>query len=177
MFSEGECLYWAKARCQGGWRCELAFESDDCAQQFMVAREQTNLSYETISYKDVKSSNVRLAMFEGDVLVGAYYLSSEPALLSRAWLASRLSQGFVTAIEKQKLLAGRADAAMPDKGAIVCSCMNIGANEIASAIHGGCHTVQKIGDVTTAGTNCGSCRAEINGMIDVVLRETKIAAE
>ena len=55
---------------------------------------------------------------------------------------------------------------MPDKGAIVCACFSVGKNEIAAAARGGCHTVEAIGQTLKAGTNCGSCRAEIRGVID-----------
>ena len=55
---------------------------------------------------------------------------------------------------------------MPDKGAIVCACFSVGCNEIASAANEGCTTVEAIGERLKAGTNCGSCRAEIRGVID-----------
>ena len=61
---------------------------------------------------------------------------------------------------------------MPDKGAIVCSCFDVGANEIRDAVtKGGCRTVDAVGTKLNAGTNCGSCRAEIGRM----LRETEVA--
>ena len=36
----------------------------------------------------------------------------------------------------------------------------------AEAARGGCHTVEAIGVALKAGTNCGSCRAEIRGLIE-----------
>jgi assimilatory nitrate reductase catalytic subunit len=53
-----------------------------------------------------------------------------------------------------------------DRGATVCSCFGIGAKEIAAAAMRGCKTVAAIGEVLQAGTNCGSCRAEIRSIID-----------
>lgn len=58
---------------------------------------------------------------------------------------------------------------MLDKGAIVCSCFSVGRNEIAGAVRGGCRTVAAIGEALKAGTNCGSCRAEIRGIVDANL--------
>ncbi len=55
---------------------------------------------------------------------------------------------------------------MPDPGATVCSCNGIGVNQIIAAIRNGCHSVEAVGKATSAGTNCGSCRAEIRGIID-----------
>jgi assimilatory nitrate reductase catalytic subunit len=48
----------------------------------------------------------------------------------------------------------------------VCSCFSVGVNRIVSAIRDGCHTVETVSKDTSAGTNCGSCRAEIRGIID-----------
>jgi assimilatory nitrate reductase catalytic subunit len=56
---------------------------------------------------------------------------------------------------------------MPDSGAIVCSCFSVGVNTITAAItQQGCSTVEAVGACTKAGTNCGSCRAEIRGIIN-----------
>jgi len=63
---------------------------------------------------------------------------------------------------------------MPDKGAIVCSCFSVGANEIGAAAQGGCLSVEAIGKALSAGTNCGSCRAEIGQIIN---ERRPIAAE
>ena len=38
--------------------------------------------------------------------------------------------------------------------------------DIVAAIRAGCTTVDDIGKVTCAGTNCGSCKSEIKGIID-----------
>ena len=63
------------------------------------------------------------------------------------------------------MLAGRAPADMPDKGAIVCACMGVGTNEIADAVRAGCLDVNAVGKATGAGTNCGSCKAEISEIL------------
>ena len=64
-------------------------------------------------------------------------------------------------------MAGRAASNQPDKGAIVCSCFNVGDKEIANAVKSGtCASTEAIGQTLSAGTNCGSCRNEI----DVIVR-------
>ena len=64
------------------------------------------------------------------------------------------------------LVAGRPGAGKPDPGATVCSCFGVGVNQIVAAVRGGCHSVEAVGKSLHAGTNCGSCRAEIRGVID-----------
>ena len=59
---------------------------------------------------------------------------------------------------------------MDSAGVIVDSiqraCMDIGRNQIVEAVAAGSPTPEAVGDVTRAGTNCGSCRAEIGRLID-----------
>ena len=64
------------------------------------------------------------------------------------------------------LLAGRPGAGIPDKGPTICACFEVGRNQIISAVREhGCTTVAAVGADTFAGTNCGSCRAEIGKLI------------
>jgi assimilatory nitrate reductase catalytic subunit len=55
---------------------------------------------------------------------------------------------------------------MIDRGATVCSCFGVGIKQIDYAVKQGCNTVEVIGQVLQAGTNCGTCRAEIKKIID-----------
>jgi assimilatory nitrate reductase catalytic subunit len=65
-----------------------------------------------------------------------------------------------------QLLAGRPGAGQRDPGTIVCACLEVGLNDIRGAIARGATSVDSVGAVTKAGTNCGSCRAEIGRLID-----------
>ena len=176
-FSNVNVLYWASAKCLGGWRSELAFKSRSDALVFAERYADTLSGGHIIDYNDPDSGDHRIAGFDHNRLYYACYLATEPVLLSREWAVEQLSTDFRLPFKRQAVLAGRADATLPDKGPIVCSCMSVGANEIQQVLHSGNLSVQAIGETTTAGTNCGSCRAEINGMINDYIRETKIAAE
>jgi assimilatory nitrate reductase catalytic subunit len=55
---------------------------------------------------------------------------------------------------------------MPAVGRIVCSCFNVGVDQLAAAVAGGCRSVEAVGAALRAGTNCGSCRSEIRTIID-----------
>ena len=43
--------------------------------------------------------------------------------------------------------------------------MGVGLNDIAAAVRAGASTVEAIGQLTRAGTNCGSCRSEIRELL------------
>ena len=98
-------------------------------------------------------------------LVGAVFLARQPVAVSRSWAGGLLGLAAPTPATRWKLLAGRPAADQPDKGAIVCSCFQVGANEIRGAVAAGITTVSGIGASLSAGSNCGSCRSEIARLI------------
>jgi assimilatory nitrate reductase catalytic subunit len=113
---------------------------------------------------DARSGRRSYALVASGQLHFALFLSPDPVLVSRQWVVSQLAREDV---DGPALLAGRPGADVPDQGAIVCSCMGVGVNTIVEAVtKSGCSTVEAVGALTTAGTNCGSCRAEIRGLID-----------
>ena len=85
---------------------------------------------------------------------------------SRDWLAASLDASHAEPQDRFRLLAGRPRGAATDQGPIVCACFEVGMNEIAECVRGGCRSVAEVGQASKAGTNCGSCRAEIGRLID-----------
>jgi assimilatory nitrate reductase catalytic subunit len=86
--------------------------------------------------------------------------------VSRDWAIEQLGADLVSQRARVAVVAGRPGRALAERGATVCSCFGIGANQIAAAAKAGCVTVEAIGQALQAGTNCGSCRAEIKGIIN-----------
>lgn len=102
-----------------------------------------------------------MALVEGGIVVAALFTAPEPVELARGHLVAAFGEANAAA-----LLAGRPGAAMPDKGAIVCACFDVGLNTIAETIASGrATTVAEIGAALRAGTNCGSCRPEIGALL------------
>ncbi|NCD33592.1 MAG: Fe-S cluster assembly protein NifU [Spartobacteria bacterium] len=59
-------------------------------------------------------------------------------------------------------------------GRIICNCFGVTENDIESAVRDHHLTaVDQIGDLTKAGTACGSCKDDIKDIIDRVLKEMK----
>jgi assimilatory nitrate reductase catalytic subunit len=162
-----EAEYWALAKCAAGWRVELAFAQTDrdlaafAAQLFQRAAEM-----DLLAYHDPNAGQERFACFDGDHLVGALFLAPEPVAVSRNWAVDQLSAEFSKDGSRLAVIAGRPGRALADRGAIVCSCFGVGANQIAAAAAAGYASVEAIGQRLQAGTNCGSCRAEINAIIN-----------
>ena len=56
-----------------------------------------------------------------------------------------------------------------DRKEIICHCMEITRGEIIDAIKSDkLKTVDEVGDVTEAGTVCGSCQDDIKDILDII---------
>ncbi|WP_018237484.1 nitrate reductase [Ensifer sp. BR816] len=165
-----DAAYWAIAAAEGGWRMELAFTDMDgdwidwCRQAFSIPAD-----IDPIGYTDRTSGELRLAFFDGDRLLAALFLSPRPVAVARNWAVSQLGVSHANLSKRFAMAAGRPGADKPDPGATVCSCFSVGVNQITAAIREGCHSIEAVGEKTSAGTNCGSCRSEIRGIIHACL--------
>ncbi len=160
-----DCAYWAVAEAPEGVRGEIAIGSEPADWEAWV-RSSFGIASDAplIALHDIGSGRRSFALIEDGRLSFALYLSPDPVLVARQWAVGLLAAETVSG---SAVLAGRPGADMPDVGAIVCSCFSVGSNTIARAVTTeGCTTLEAIGAVTKAGTNCGSCRAEIRGIIE-----------
>jgi len=167
--------YWAIAKACGGSRVELAWMQRPANWDAWVrAAFDCPPEAEISSMRDAASGRESLALFEDGRLSFAVFISPDPVLVSRQWATNLLAEPPMDARRRAEVLAGRPGADMPDAGAIVCACFSVGINTIVDAItKGGCDTVEAVGLAVKAGTNCGSCRAEIRGIINA----NRMAAE
>ncbi len=161
--------YWAVARTTTGWRTELAglappTDWTDLVRSLLA--EQDANAADILAYHDRASGQHRFAAFDGNRLVAALFIAPAPVTAARDFLAGQLGVTFDDAGARYHLLAGRIPSNRQDPGPIVCACFEVGRNQIVDAIVSGrCGTVEAVGTVTRAGTNCGSCRAEIGGLM------------
>jgi assimilatory nitrate reductase catalytic subunit len=153
--------YWAEARADKGFRLEVA--SEQPAENWAHFAEGLLHSSELMAYVDEQAGAFRYAAFENQRFMGALFVSREPVAVARNWLADQLGKTH-SRTDAFRILAGRSGSSR-DCGSIVCACNSVGKIAILSSIAGGAHTVNAVGDVTKAGTSCGSCRAEIQGML------------
>ncbi|TPM19222.1 hypothetical protein FJ958_27450 [Mesorhizobium sp. B2-3-5] len=95
-----------------------------------------------------------------------FFCRARRAVGIREWAAEQVDALHLSPRERFRVIAGCAGADRPDVGATVCSCFGVGVNQIAMAVASGCKSVSAIGEKLKAGTNCGSCRAEIRAIIE-----------
>lgn len=161
--------YWALAPAQEGWRLELAgLDRQDLDQLVSDLAGQAAQSANMLSYRDDTVGAYRVAIWQEDELDAAFFFAPEPVGVSRNWASGLLSIRATSPVERYRVLAGRPPADMPDHGAIVCSCFQIGINQIIDAANKGATTTAEIGQCLKAGTNCGSCRSEITSILNQI---------
>ncbi|MGR3374439.1 MAG: molybdopterin-dependent oxidoreductase [Pseudooceanicola nanhaiensis] len=165
-----EAEYWARARTPAGWRAELAGRAP-VADWEAEARRLFGLPDAPLqSLMDACRGSARLAFLDGDRLIAALFVSRAPVAVMRDYLVTLPG----TAVPEA--LTGRTPADRPDPGPVLCSCFGVGVNTILTAVERqGLMSVDAVGQALQAGTNCGSCRSEIAGLI--ARAQTKEAAE
>ncbi|WP_146346483.1 nitrate reductase [Phaeobacter marinintestinus] len=164
--------YAAIARCKSGWRAEVAgvrlpesWESE--------ARAVLNLpDGEASVVEDPAGGVYRVAIHHGGQLLGLFFAACEPVTVARSAAVALIG----TETPPMAALAGVAGAEQPDRGATICACFDIGSEQIRRSISDGARTVDALGACLGAGSNCGSCRPELQDLIDAVA-PVKMAAE
>ncbi|MDK3017794.1 nitrate reductase [Pseudodonghicola flavimaris] len=153
--------YWALARTRAGYRAELA-GSGPVPDWEAEARRIFNLPQAEVQMVEDRGRGIaRLAFHHKGRLLAALFIAAEPVAVMRDYLATLPGE------DAPGVLSGASPADLPDPGPTLCSCFGVGVNTILAAIEGdGLMTVEAVGAALQAGTNCGSCRAEIGALID-----------
>ena len=100
------------------------------------------------------------------------FVSRVPDLPSLDWAQAQFNLDGLDDADRAGLLAGRAPGNVIDPGPMVCSCFSVGANHLRRAIaEGTALSVEAIGEALQAGTNCGSCKPEIQAILDQQLAD------
>ena len=142
-----------------GYRVAGDLTDDDCAETIRAAAP----SEDVIQLIDETKSLFSGAAFVDDRATLIWSL----APLSPPWdLALELfSRERLDQSERLSLLSGRSDRSSATDGPLVCSCFSVGQKTIEAAIAQGCRSTVDVGKAVRAGSNCGSCRPEIERLI------------
>jgi assimilatory nitrate reductase catalytic subunit len=163
-----DTAWWAQVRGEGFTRYEMVGRSfpdwpREARRMFAVP---SSAEADWIEYRDPARHLFRGAWFVGERLQACIHIDCRPALPERGWLASLFAARKLSVAMRASLLAGRALEGA-DPGALVCSCFGVGRHAIAACARelGRAATTAAIGKRLRCGTNCGSCVAEIQGII------------
>ncbi|SFD64550.1 nitrate reductase [Pseudoalteromonas denitrificans] len=81
------------------------------------------------------------------------------------WIDHLFSQESINLKTIQQLLAAKPDNTFL-KGKLICSCFKVYQNDITKAVQQGCNSIEKLGKKLKCGTHCGSCKSEINNLLN-----------
>lgn len=157
--------YWVKIKGQQFYRYELAGETA-IKNPSDWAETQLGNEGEWIEFIDQGTNRFRAARIVNNHLEGAIFIAPEFDLPARSWLSQLFSEISLSDEMRKNLLAGKPGSGIPDCGPMVCACFGVGENTIKGAVtKGSAKTVEEIGAILKAGTNCGSCIPELQKII------------
>lgn len=153
--------YAAIARTLSGWQGEFAGQEipedwEDLARKLLRCSDA-----DAAVMSCSNSQQTRIAFHTGGQLIGLFFASPTPVTLARTHAVSLIG----TQTSPFNALAGRSGMDQPDPGPTICACLNVGVNTVRDAILAGANSVNALGTITCAGTNCGSCKPELQALL------------
>jgi assimilatory nitrate reductase catalytic subunit len=141
-------------------------DADERARVAKALSGSPHPSRELVNFEDRGTGALRRAAIVDGRLEWVLFLTTASRLPARDWLLSLFEAEHLSDDARLSLLAGRPLGRLQaEAGPMVCACLKVGALTIGRAIAAGAGSVEAVGQVTGAGTNCGSCRPEILAMI------------
>ena len=165
---QADAIYQVRSRIEGGWLTELAGMGSVDIEALLPQGRSSEVA-------DITRGMLRsLVQDEAGRLLAMLFVTRTGELPPREWVVREFANRQALSAE---LLAGRPSTPLPDRGPVVCVCHDVGESAILSAICDGASSVAAVGDMTCAGTNCGSCRPLIRKLLDSADLSLKEAAE
>jgi len=122
--------------------------------------------YEEVVFIDKAKRYYKKCIVHQDRLVGAILIGDKSEFLEfRDLIANKTELS-----EKRLQLLRSGSKADPVLGKLICSCNNVGSENIRKKIGEGCNTLKELCNITGAGTGCGSCRPEVKRLLDEALK-------
>jgi assimilatory nitrate reductase catalytic subunit len=136
--------------------------------------------HERAEYVDPPRALVRIAAFRSGQLDACIFVG--PFETPPQWdvVRSLFEADAVSERDRRILLSGRSSDGLAETGPMICACYSVGLAAIRKAIATGeVASVADIGRTLRAGTNCGSCVAELRAIIEDMAKtaETRAGAK
>jgi len=170
--------YWLKSKNDGIHYYQLA-DRKVISYQALKAKliSELNVEGEWISKIDLTSNGFNfLCLDKGEVVVAGYFKTT-PVMFAYDWIFALFNSNAVDFEQVSQLLNqdSRQDQASSRQ---ICSCFNVKQSEILQAIEQGADSVSALGSSLKCGTNCGSCKPELQSLINQTKLElTELAEE
>lgn len=128
--------------------------------------------YEEIVFIDKSKRYYKKCIIHQDRLVGAILIGDKSEFQEfRELIANKIELN-----EKRLQLLRSGKSAEPVMGKLVCSCNNVGSGNLKKKIAEGCTVFKDLCAATGAGTGCGSCRPEVQRILEEALQQESSGA-
>ncbi|MBL0738276.1 molybdopterin-dependent oxidoreductase [Flavobacterium sp. GN10] len=118
-------------------------------------------SYEEIVFADLKKRYYKKCIVKDDLLVGAILMGDKNEF---AEFKTMIESKIELSDKRNTLLRGSSNA-KPVLGKLVCSCSQVGAENIEETIKSGVNDFTELCKNTGAGLGCGSCKTEVKEIL------------
>ena len=164
--------YWVRIPMAGGYAYELADGTARSVRAVFSALAAAAPGAEVIDFHDPARGRHRWAMLHGHALTHCLMTAPPGGLPARETVAGLLDEQYFDVDNRLLLLSGCTNDGQEDKGPLICSCFGVSLGAIVDAIAGsGARSVEDIGAMLKAGTNCGSCRPELKSILEREMEE------
>ncbi len=148
---------------------------DVCALGKSVVPEKEADEYEEIVLTDLRRQIYKKCVIKNDRLVGAILVGDKAEFDTFRQL---IETGFELEEQRATLLGGApGEVAEPPIGRLVCSCNRVGEGNLKKFIAEGCADLPTLCSRSRAGTGCGSCRPEVQMILEKELENLPLLTE
>ena len=164
-------LYWSRSCSDKHFRTYCA--GDGIPDQFIEGIKDRFSEGEWLEYEDTSKGHRRLGSILDNRLIAALFMGPTNSFPGHQWMDALFAETEIKKDTRQQILAGRAPGEQIDSGRIICACMNIGIYDITRALENGeARDVEGLSQCLGAGSNCGSCKPELDGIVDEFFDDT-----
>jgi ferredoxin-nitrate reductase len=122
-------------------------------------------AYEEVVFIDKSKRYYKKCLIHNDRLIGAILIGDKSEFLEfKDLIANKIELS-----DKRLELLRSGKKGEPVIGKVVCSCGSVGEGNITGKIKEGCTSLEKVCQATGAGMGCGSCRPEVQAILERTL--------
>ena len=163
--------HWVKVRCEGYYRYMLAALEEDCTPNTLW--QKLCKDGDELSLLDHQNQVFRFAALSRQQrLESVLFAGSGDQIFEIDWVGALFKRSSLSTDDRKSVLSGFPPAGTSRRGRTLCSCKNVGINEVINHVHEGLHRVVDITKACQAGGGCGSCIPEIQRLIDTEIQST-----
>lgn len=156
--------YWAKAKTSFGYEF-IAAMTENLASPLQWCKSLSSCDGDWAYFESTaEGTHSVVCLLEGELQFVAFF-QAEKEPVNAEWIDDLFNSGSISSGEVGQLLSRTAGEEYL-KGKIICSCFRIGENQILQAIEQGVDSVEGLGEALQCGTNCGSCKGELQGLLN-----------